>query len=350
MKKVLALILATLMLVSLFVGCAKQDSTTTSNDTTTTTNDTAADNTASSGAKKQVAVLVRLSDMYGAWLKEAYIADAKQYDDMEVTVFDTQDDSAKFIEILEACIEQSYDYAVVQGRQGDLSGIITKAKEAGIKLIQINYAEEWTYSLMHSILCDEHLLGELIAADAAAKLPENAQVAILNGPAGLWVSDYRREGFQTALLDARPDITLLDEQDAGFVKDTAMNKTSDWLQGYDHIDAILCASDSEAVGAVEAYKANNVDLSNTLIYGIDGLTEACTAIMNGDMEGSALQDATTFSSMALEMIEKDIAGEIDLDTMVGDKETAVTEFAPTLIDASNAEAQYKYYEELGMTK
>ena len=52
MKKVLALILATLMLVSLFVGCAKQDSTTTSNDTTTTTNDTAADNTASSGAKK----------------------------------------------------------------------------------------------------------------------------------------------------------------------------------------------------------------------------------------------------------------------------------------------------------
>ena len=48
MKKVLALILATLMLVSLFVGCAKQDSTTTSNDTTTTTNDTAADNTASS--------------------------------------------------------------------------------------------------------------------------------------------------------------------------------------------------------------------------------------------------------------------------------------------------------------
>ena len=50
------------------------------------------------------------------------------------------------------------------------------------------------------------------------------------------------------------------------------------------------------------------------------------------------------------MIEKDIAGEIDLDTMVGDKETAVTEFAPTLIDASNAEAQYKYYEELGMTK
>ena len=129
-----------------------------------------------------------------------------------------------------------------------------------------------------------------------------------------------------------------------------MNKPSDWLQVYDHIDAILCASDSEAVGAVEAYKANNVALSNTLIYGIAGLPEACTAIMNGDMEGSALQDATTFSSMALEMIEKDIAGEIDLDTMVGDKETAVTEFAPTLIDASNAEAQYKYYEELGMTK
>ena len=352
MKKVLALILATLMLVSLFAGCAKQADTAPSNDTTTSTNtnETNTAEPASTGEKKEVACIFRISDMYAAWLKQAFEADAKNYGDMNVTVFDNQDDSAKHIEVIEGCIEQGFDYIVVQGRQGDLSSIYNKAKDAGIKMIQINYAEDWSYNVLHSVLCDEYQLGYIVAADAAAKLPENAQVCILNGPAGNWVSDYRREGFQGGLLDARPDVTLLDEQDAGFVKDTAMNKTSDWLQVYDHIDAIICASDSEAVGAVEAYKANNIDLSNTLIYGIDGLTEACTAIMNGDMEGSALQDATLFSKTALGLIEQDIAGEIDLNEMVGSKEKAVTEFAPMLLDSSNAESQYKYYDELGMVK
>lgn len=355
MKKVLALILAILMLACLFAGCSKADesSNSSSKETTSTSSndsskDTASADAAPTTAKKEVACLFRISDMYAAWLKSAFEADAANYDDMNVTVFDNQDDSAKHIELIETCIEQGYDYIVVQGRQGDLSSIYQKAKDAGIKMIQINYAEEWSYDVLHTVLCDEIELGKIIAADAAEKLPENAQICILNGPAGNYVTEQRREGFQQGLLDVRPDITLLDEQNADFVKDTAMNKTSDWLQVFDQIDCILSSSDSMAVGAIEAYNANNVDTSNTLFYGIDGLTEACTAIMDGTMEGSALQDATLFSKTALGLIEQDIAGEIDLNEMVGSKEKAITLFNAVLLDESNGESQYNYYKELGM--
>ena len=338
-KKVFAFAMAMIMAVSLLSGC---------NQSSENTGNNSSDSGNSDDGKIEVACIFRISDMYAAWLKQAFEADAKNYDNIEVTVFDNQDDSAKHIEVIDTCIEHGYDYIVVQGRQGNLASVYQKAIDAGIKMIQINYAEEWSYDVLHTVLCDEFQLGYIIAQDAAEKLPENANVCILNGPAGNYVSDERRQGFQEGLLDVRPDITLLDEQDAGFVKDTAMNKTSDWLQIYDQIDAIICASDSMAVGAIEAYNANNVDTSNTLFYGIDGLTEACTAIMDGTLEGSALQDATLFSSTSLDLIAQDAAGEIDLNEMIGSQEKAITLFDAMLLDASNAEAQYDYYKELGM--
>ena len=350
MKKFLAIFLAMLMVLTLTVGCSSNEAEEPDNSGEQQTEDPGTENGSSGGESAKVACLFRISDMYAAWLKAAFEAEATKYDNVELTVFDNQDDSAKHIELMENCILQGYDYIVVQGRQGDLESVYQRAIDAGIKMIQINYAEEWSYDILPSILCDEYELGYAIANRAAEELPENAQVCILNGPAGNYVSEGRREGFQAGLLDARPDVTLLDEQDANFQKDLAMNKTSDWLQMYDQIDGIICASDSEAVGAIEAYSAANVDISNTLIYGIDGLTEACTAILDGTMSASALQDATEFSRIALEMITQDMAGEIDLFEMVGSEEAAVTTFLPTLIDSSNAQEQYDFYVEQGMVQ
>lgn len=339
MKKMLAIILALAMTLCMFAACGSGTSSVPAS--------AAGSTTAPEGETYKIAVILRIGDMYAAWMKAAFEADAAKYSNLEVTVMDNQDDSAKHMELIENCIQQQYDYIVLQGRQGDLANSYQAALDAGIGLIQINFAEEWSYDYMPSILCDDYEMGKIIAERAAEEIPENGTVCILNGPAGIWVSEMRRDGFEDGLLAARSDVTLLDEQDANFVKDTAMKKTEDWIQVFPKIDAIVCASDSMAVGAIEAFKSSGKDLSTCKFYGIDGLTDACMAIAAGEMSCSALQDATQYSKLALDMVEADINGEIDI---CGGNYEKITYFSPVLLDSTNAEAQYAVYEEQGMVK
>jgi ABC-type sugar transport system substrate-binding protein len=354
-KKLLVLVLAIAMVMVPFVGCATPGVEDTATDDTATddtaTDDTAVDDTATDDTQDgekvyQVACLFRIQDMYASWLKTAYEEVAEQYDNINLTVFDNQDDAVKFKEIMEDCITQKFDYIVAQTNQADMTDVITQARDAGIKYININLELPYMAPLGTTIVCDEYLLGKAIAERAAEELPENAKVCILNGIAGIPPTTERRRGMQEGLLDARPDIELLDEQTADFDKMQAMAKTDDWLQLFPQIDAILASSDSMVLGAIESFRSNGRDLSQTKFYGIDGLTDACKSIIDGEMSASALQDATVFASMSLDLIMDDINGETDL---MNDFDELVT-FAPTIIDETNAEEQLAVYEEAGLVK
>lgn len=341
MKKVLALILALCMVLTLFAACGTDGNKGTEDPKTSSDNNTPSDKT------YKVGVALRIGDMYAAWMKEAFEAKAADYSNLEVTVFDTQDDAAKNREIIENCIQQQFNYLVIQGRLEDFSDLVKQAQDAGIGCLLINFAPDWCDGVLPVVLCSDYDLGYVIAQHAAETLPENAKVCILNGNAGVNVFEDRREGFQKGLLDARPDVTLLDEQAADCDKAKAMQKTEDWIQTYGDIDAILCASDSMAVGAVEAFKSSSKDLSKVQIYGIDGLTDACQAIINGEMTASALQNAIPYAEKSFELIQKDIAGEISLAKNECDAKTL---FEAELIDSSNAQSQFDLYKEQGLVK
>ena len=344
-RKLWVLTLVVVMLVTLFAGCSEPAATdgTETEDTAVATEDTA---DVAEGEVYEVACLFRIQDMYAAWLKIAYEAEAGKYDNIHLTVYDNGDDAAKFKQVMEDLITQDVDYIIAQSNQADMTDVITQAREAGIKYININLELDYMKPLATTIVCDEYLLGTAIGERAALELPENAKVVILNGIAGVPATTERRRGIQESLLDARPDVELLDEQTADFDKTKAMAKTDDWLQLFPQIDGVLAASDSMVLGAVESFRSNGRDISQTKFYGIDGLTDACTAIMAGEMSASALQDATVFASMSLDLVEKDINGETDL--MNGFEELIT--FEPTLIDADNAEEQYAIYDAAGLVK
>ncbi len=345
MKKLLVAILVVLMVLGTFTACSSGGNTTTSGDTSSAGGDTSASTT---GETYDVGVILRLSDMYAAWMGDAFKAEAEKHGNLNVTVMDNQDDGARHIELVQNSIQQEFDFLIVQGRQGDLSDLYQQVIDAGIGLVQVNYVEDWSKEMYPSVTCDETALGRLIGELAAEQLPENAQVAILNGPAGLYLAEDRAEGMREG-LETRDDIEIIDEQDAAFTKDVAMNKTSDWLQNYPDLVGVLAASDGMALGAVEAFRTtgNVSDFSDIFIYGIDGLTDACKGILDGDLKGSALQDATEFARVSIEMVLQDIAGEIDI---VGGDFEPHTEFAPTLIDENNAQEQMDFYESLGMVQ
>ena len=237
----------------------------------------------------------------------------------------------------------------------DLTDNVRDAQASGLKCINIEINNEWLLGLMPEVNVTDYEMTSLVANLAAQNLPENANIVIFNGIAGIKPTIDRRATYQELVLDARPDITLLDEQTADFRKDVAMSITDDWIQAYgDTIDGVLSANDSMALGAMESFISNGIDASKIQFYGIDGLADACQAIIDGTYTASASQDANVYARIALELVQQDIAGEIDLNLRKADGyENGFEDWYSAelkLIDSSNAAEQLDYLESVGMVQ
>ena len=80
-----------------------------------------------------------------------------------------------------------------------------------------------------------------------------------------------------------------------------------WITTYgDEIDAVVSENDEMALGARQAIEAAGMDIP---CIGIDGITDAVTAVSTGDMIASDFQNAEGQITGALEAAVKVINGE-----------------------------------------
>ncbi|HIX64392.1 MAG TPA: sugar ABC transporter substrate-binding protein [Candidatus Mediterraneibacter colneyensis] len=294
MKKFLCVLLSALMCVGLLAGCGSGEES--------------SGDGGSSG--KLVYIAQDMNDSFASWLANSVesLGTERGYD---VTVMDCQADGAKCVEMLENARNMSPDAIILQPMaDAQVLNTIEGIRDDGIELVVVNLPLPEDPDAVPTVVCDDYTLGYEIAQEAAENLPENANIVILNGIPGMSVTTERRRGFQEGLLDARSDVTLLAELDASFNKDEAMDAMDDWLQKFDDIDGVICASDGMALGAIESYKSNNKDYSNVQFYGIDGLAEGCLSIQSGELTATVLQDAQTMADEALNMVEGLLDGSI----------------------------------------
>ena len=80
----------------------------------------------------------------------------------------------------------------------------------------------------------------------------------------------------------------LSYQFADWNRGQAENKTNQLIEQYgDKIEMIISNNDEMALGALEAYKKSKYHKKQwPIIFGIDGLDDALTAIKNGEMQGT----------------------------------------------------------------
>ena len=285
MKKFLALVLA-LCIVFAVTACGSS-STNTATSTNTEAGSTTVTETSETTEKEVYRVLcsLRLVDDFSAWLKTAFETEAAKYDNIELTVVDNKQDADTWVTQLENAVTEGYDYFLNMPPDADCTELVKDAQAKGLKLINIEINVSWALGLFPEINVTDYDMAGLIANMAADKLPENANIVILNGIPGIQPTIDRRDTFQKLVLDVRPDITLLDEQTANFQKDQAMSITDDWIQKYgETIDGVLSANDTMALGAMESFKSNGIDVKNIQFYGIDGLADACAAIISGEYD------------------------------------------------------------------
>jgi inositol transport system substrate-binding protein len=139
-------------------------------------------------------------------------------------------------------------------------------------------------------------------------LSQGANVVYLSGTPGYSHARDRRQGFLDTLAAGRPDVTVIADKTANYLRSDAIQLMEDWLQAFPKIDAVVAANDEMALGALEALKGANRQ-SGVLIAGVDAVEGALLAIKNGEMALTILQDASAMMQTTYDVIKRLQKGE-----------------------------------------
>src|SRR5690606_24999144 len=129
--------------------------------------------------------------------------------------------------------------------------------------------------------------GEAEAQAVGAAFPDRAKRFHLRGEPGAGPAIARNKGVHNVLGSVSDKYQSVYEQTANFARAEALSVTEAGLAANGKPDAIICANDDMALGAMEACAARGFD--DVKIYGFDALPEALAAVRDGKLAGTVEQ-------------------------------------------------------------
>lgn len=300
-KRALATLLAGLMLATALGGCATGGGSGASDDAFTVAYLNSGD-----------------SDVFDKLKKDTFNELVKDDASINVVNSEANMDPQKQLNQVDDAIMQEVDAIVVVPI--DYSGItpgVKAANDAGIPVICLGIESEggdYTF-----VGCQNRDAGVMQADYMAEALPDGAKVLYLSGTPGLYHSVERHDGFYDTMAEKRPDVEILGEMTGEYTRDKAQKVVEDWCQSYPEFDAIVCANDQMALGAIEALKAAN-RLEGVLVAGVDATDDAMNKIKEGEMAISIRQSADALAQNCYETLQKMQNGEDPGDRVIVDFE------------------------------
>jgi ribose transport system substrate-binding protein len=186
--------------------------------------------------------------------------------------------------------------------------VVKKANAAKIPVIALDRGSDGG-ELTSFIETDNVQMGTKAADWIAERLKERngspkGNVVNLQGLRGTTAAESREKGF-TEGLKKYPDIKLVASQAANFDQERALNLMTDILQANSKIDAVFCANDDNAVGALKAIEASKrfkpaTDSAHIFIIGIDGTGQALQAIRDGKLDATISQNPMKMAAKAVD--------------------------------------------------
>lgn len=143
--------------------------------------------------------------------------------------------------------------------------------------------------------------------------PGSGNILALQGMLGVTSATKRFEGLQD-ILGENTGVTLLAEQTANWSASEAMDIVETWLTKYPDVDAIWCANDDMAIGAIQALEAAGL-AGKVLVCGADGIPGAKDAIKEGTMSCTMYNNSYVQSGYMLTYCLKALTGELDTESM-----------------------------------
>lgn len=236
-------------------------------------------------------------------LKDGAEAKAKELG-VEITVLDSQDDSAKAVSNMEDLITRGVDVILVNPTDSAaLVNSVIAANEAGIPVIAVDRGVDG--GELESYVASDNVAGGKMAGEFIVdQLGGAGKVVELEGIAGTNAAKERGEGFNEAIEGT--DIEVVAQQTADFDRVKGLEVMENILQSQPEIDAVFAHNDEMALGALEAIRASDRDI---LVVGFDATDDAVAAVEAGDMGATVAQQPIQIGEIAVESAVKVMNGE-----------------------------------------
>ncbi|MBO6134396.1 MAG: galactose ABC transporter substrate-binding protein [Lachnospiraceae bacterium] len=325
MKKLLSVLLASLMVISL-VACAQQTAPATT-EAAAESVETAVESEAPAGPRTvRVGVSIYTFDDAFMTLYRNELAryfESKNNDQVtyEVTMQDGKNDQAEQTNQIDNFIAQGYDVLILNLVQSTSAAtVMDKCAAAGIPVVFINrepsesdmqshntgdYAGKFTY-VGADARQSGRFQGELIA-DLENKGDLNGdgklQYVMIEGDPENVDAQYRTE-FSISQYKEKTgnEVECLDDQVGNWQRAEGQRLAANALTQYgDQIEVIFCNNDDMAMGAKVAIEAAGRKINeNIYLVGVDALAEAVEAVIAGEMTGTVLNDHNGQSHAAVD--------------------------------------------------
>lgn len=290
MKKLLSLVVASIMIMSLFVGCAN-------------TQEQPAPEKPAEETKTIGLAISTLNNPFFVDLEAGAKAKAQELGATLVTL-DSQDDSATEMSNVEDLINQGVDLILINPTDSDaVKSAVEAANKAGIPVITLDRSANGGEVVSH-IASDNVAGGKLAGEYIVELLGGKGNVVELEGVPGASAARERGEGFNAAIAES--DIEVVAKQTANFDRAEGLTVMENILQAQPEIDAVFAHNDEMALGALEAIKASGRDI---IVVGFDATDDAKAAVEKGEMAATVEQLPKEIGSLGVDTAIKLLNGE-----------------------------------------
>lgn len=236
------------------------------------------------------AVLPMLSHPFFLAQRDGLEAEAQALGD-RIDVRDGQDDDQKQIVQVEALLNVGIDALVLCPRdENALVVAVESANRAGVPVItlnrRVNGGDVVTY-----VGADDADGGRSQGKALAEALgPQGGAIIYLQGTIGSSPQVSREKGFKEVLA-AHPEITIAADIASNFQEDQAKEDMTGLVRRFraGEIKAIVAQADEMALPAAEV--ARDAGWKDLIVIGFNGTAEAFSAIRDGRLHATILQDA-----------------------------------------------------------
>ncbi|HTH07121.1 MAG TPA: substrate-binding domain-containing protein, partial [Ilumatobacteraceae bacterium] len=224
-------------------------------------------------------------------INSAAIAQAEQYDDVELIVAEGTNDANLQISQVETFITDQVDAIVLLPTDGAaLTEVAIKAMEAGIPVINVDREFSNTFAARVTVLGDNYGMGVSAGTYICEQLGGEGFVAEIAGIDSLPLTQDRSRGFADALDDCGLEVS--NRVAADFTVQGGEAAASQLLSAAPKIDALWNHDDDQGVGVLAAIDAAGRD--EFFMVGGAGSKNAMEAIKAGDsvLEATVIYPST----------------------------------------------------------
>jgi inositol transport system substrate-binding protein len=244
-------------------------------------------------AAQKVRIGVTMALFDDVWLtlvRNAMTEWGKEHPDVELTIVDANNDSAKQLGQVENFLAQGMDAVVIlpvdTAATGPMTRDVVKAKKplVYVNRLPANLPKGVVYCGSNSIdagIMNMEALGKCMGG--------KGNLVILMGELSNEAAIGRTDGIKKVVKEKFPDIKITREQTGNWKRAQGKTIMENWLASGQEIDGVASDNDEMALGALQAIKAAG-KLGKICVGGTDASHDALEAMDKGELNDTVFQD------------------------------------------------------------